>query len=138
MIRKANISDIDALCKISSQPGLLGYDGSSNYHEWYRELMSGKDVIFLVYEKKGEVVGMIMGEPILAKGHLLWALGISPEHSGAGIGLRLLKEYEKLCAEMGYAWIYADGYVGTINPKSAKKLGYHTNGHMFRNYVKEL
>lgn len=39
---------------------------------------------------------------------------------------------------MGYNWIYTDGYVETIKPQSAKKLGYQTNEKMYRGYVKEL
>jgi N-acetylglutamate synthase-like GNAT family acetyltransferase len=139
MIRKTIKSDIDAICEMSNQKGLSNslHDGFA-YKEWYEELLLEPTVLFFSYIRNDKCMGFILGEPLLTGGVMLWSLGVDPQIIGSGAGIRLLKYFENECKQRGHTWIYADGFVDTIDSEKALRLGYETSHVLYKGYFKEL
>ena len=81
--------------------------------------------LFLVAEKNNSIIGLLIAEPIQAKGALLWFFTVKKSDRGKGIGKKLIKEFERNCGKLGIEWIILHAPLeNKLTGKFYKKAGY--------------
>ena len=137
MIRKATLNDVQRMNELNNQPGLT-YTKTDDFCEWFSGVIEEVDELVYVYENVSGIIAFIFGERLRCSGAMIWILAVDKEYQNRGIGVRLLKHYEKECKELGINWLYADGFIDTIIPEQASKLGYTYTESMYRGYFKSI
>ena len=149
MIRQAILSDIGRILEILKQvrrEGLekyspLGFDDATSKKTITFLITSG---ISLVVEIEGRVIGYILGtlehsimdEKQIIGVERIWVL--EKKHRKGRVGLKLLKEFERICKYKGATHIMV-GIIISINQKSMRKV-YERFGYTFieEHYAKRI
>lgn len=96
------------------------------------------DAIFLAAKKEDEILGVVIGESIIADTAILWYISTIKQYEGNGVGGFLIDNFEKKCLSMGLDRIMLHIVPSESNKKFYINHGYDTNGPVLRLYEKIL
>ncbi|MCC7552543.1 GNAT family N-acetyltransferase [Candidatus Micrarchaeota archaeon] len=141
MIRRAEIKDWDAACKLflneASNPCFIVFDKDKFMTQLKKELQNSKKYYYVLEsDANNQIIGFIKTEPkYMGPRRRLYisSVIIDKREQGKGYGKALMKDIEKKAKEQGFDEITLD--VSTENERAVKfyeKLGFETAKYLMR------
>ncbi|MDR3652414.1 MAG: GNAT family N-acetyltransferase [Paludibacter sp.] len=135
-VRKAQAEDIDIIHNILDMEPFKYNDEVPYDRLWLEQLVLNDRCLTLVYESEGKIKGFISGEKMVSGAIMIWFCAVKKEFQNSIIGVKLYKEFERVCCETGVTAILAYGYKTSAG--MLDRLHFYSNDTTYREFYKPL
>src|ERR1035437_8418 len=135
-VRKARSEDIEIIHKILDMEPFKYNEDIPYDRSWIEQLVLNDRCLTLVYETEGQIKGFISGEKMVSGAIMIWFCAVKTEYQNSIIGIKLYKEFEKICKEIGVTAILAYGFKTSAG--ILDRLKFYSGEHTYREFYKPL